>query len=689
MSASRPANRLGRETSPYLLQHAHNPVDWYPWGEEALSRARGEDRPILLSIGYSACHWCHVMERESFLDEGIAAVMNQHFVSIKVDREERPDLDEIYMGAVQAMTGRGGWPLTVFLTPDLRPFYGGTYFPPRDRNGQPGLPRLLLAVAEHYRERRDRVEEAAVELMAALERSAGVLSPGPEPAGDLLDKACQALARRYDAEWGGFGGAPKFPHPMALAVLLRHHRHSGQPEPLAMVEHTLRQMARGGIYDQLGGGFHRYSVDAEWLTPHFEKMLYDNALLTWVLLEALQTTGRPLYRRLATHTLDYVLREMTLPGGGFCSTQDADSEGVEGRYYTWTPGEVRQLLPEPEADLFTLCYGVAEQGHLEDGRSILHVAAEPASLAAAVRADQGRVESTLSRIRARLLEARRQRVPPGRDDKVIASWNGLMISAMARASQVLDLHRYRQAAAQAAAFVLDELRDGDGLAHSWRDGHRGSGAFQDDYACLIHGLLDLYEATFELRWLRAARRLNREMLERFWDEREGGFFYTEEGAPGIVLRTKNPFDGAVPSGNSMGALALMRLAGLCGDPSLRERGGRILLLYGRLMAQAPESCAQMVCAMDFYQEKPYEVALIGGREEREELVRALHQGFVPNKVLMAADPAVAAAEAQSELPLLEGKVHPGGARAYVCRDFACSAPVSRGSELRRLLGSVR
>ena len=679
-----PANRLARESSPYLLQHAHNPVDWYPWGEEAINRARQENKPILLSIGYSACHWCHVMERESFENEEIAALMNELFVNIKVDREERPDLDEIYMGAVQAMTGSGGWPMTVFLTADQRPFYGGTYFPPEDRYGRPGFPKVLRAVAEFYRANREQIEDQAGRLTAALRQSTE-LQPGEEPGEEILANAYLHLRRNFDSLHGGFGQAPKFPASMSLALLLRHHRRTGDPEALEMVKLTLEKMAGGGIYDQLGGGFHRYSVDERWLVPHFEKMLYDNALLTWVYLEAYQATGEPLYRRVVEETLGYVLAEMTRPGGGFYAAQDADSEGEEGKFFAWEPGEVEQLLGPEQAGLFNRYYGITEEGNFEHGKSILHLASPLPALARFLKVEEAHLQRVVEEGRRRLLAARQQRVAPGRDEKVILSWNGLMISALARAYPILGAPAYLRAATAAADFILSHMAEGGELRHAFAEGRAALRAYQDDYACLINGLLDLYEATFERRWLQAARAWTEAMLELFWDDDQGGFFFTARHAEPLIVRTKSPFDNPTPSGNSLGALALLRLAAMTGDQELRARAERILKLFGGLMAQAPSACAQMLCALDFCREAPLEIAVVGPRPGP--LLEAVHSRFLPSRVLVGAGPAEA--EAVRDLPLLAGRVPASADRtlAYVCRGSACSPPVDDPEALAELLNA--
>ncbi len=549
-SAPKHTNRLIYETSPYLRQHAHNPVDWYPWGEEALRRAREEDKPILLSIGYSACHWCHVMERESFENEQIAALMNQHFVNIKVDREERPDLDALYMGAVQAMTQHGGWPLTVFLTPDGVPFYGGTYFPPEPRHGMPGFPQVLLAVADAYRNRRGDVVAQAARVRKFLEQANRSL-PGRQDLlqETLLSQATTAALRQLDPRYGGFGGAPKFPQPMTLEFLLRAWKRWSDPQPLHAVELTLEQMARGGIYDQLGGGFHRYSVDARWLVPHFEKMLYDNALLARLYLHAYQATGKVLYRRVAEETLDYVVREMTGPHGGFYSSQDADSEGVEGKFYLWTPEEVAAVLGERDARAFNALYDVTPQGNFEH-RSILHLERPLDEVAAELGMAPAELEAVVAWARPKLYAAREQRVRPGRDEKVITAWNGLMLRAFAEAARVLERPDYRGLAVRNAKFVLGTLWQNGRLLRTFKDGQARIPAYLEDYALYSGGLLTLYEATFDPRWFRAARELADQMLALFWEPGDEAFYDTGHDQEQLVARPREVTDNAMPSGNS-------------------------------------------------------------------------------------------------------------------------------------------
>src|SRR5438445_638126 len=568
----KPPNRLVDATSPYLLQHAHNPVHWFPWGEEALARAREEGKPIFLSIGYSACHWCHVMERESFEDEAVAELMNRHFVSIKVDREERPDLDDIYMAATLAMNqGQGGWPMTVFLTPDQEPFFAGTYFPPEDRGGRPGFSTVLKRIAELWEKDRDSVKEQGAQLADYLRENAKA-APGGEVGEDALRQAAQQLGREFDARRGGFGPAPKFPPSAGLSLLLRIHRRFGDEHAQEMVRKTLDAMARGGIYDQVGGGFARYSTDARWLVPHFEKMLYDNAQLARVYLEGFQATGEGLYRRVATETLDYVLREMTDPAGGFYSATDADSEGEEGKFFVWTPAEVREALgPEGEelARRFCAYYDVTEGGNWE-GRSIPNAPRALDDVARELGIAPAELEGSLGDARARLYEARKRRVPPGLDDKVLTAWNGLMISALAEGFRALGDQRYLEAARRAADFLLGALRRPDGgLLRTWRRGRAHLDAYLEDYAFFAEALVDLYEAGGAPKYLEEAASLADRIRKDFAAE-EGGFFSTGRGHESLIVRPREGHDGAIPSANAAAAMALARLSYHLDRPDLRE-----------------------------------------------------------------------------------------------------------------------
>jgi len=679
-------NRLAQETSPYLLQHRDNPVDWYPWGPEALARARAEDRPILLSVGYSACHWCHVMEHESFEDAATAAVMNERFVSIKVDREERPDIDSIYMTAVQQMTGHGGWPMTVFLTPEGVPFYGGTYFPPEPRHGMPSFRQVLLAVDEAYRERRADVDRSAAELHALLREGMAARAPAGATDASVLDRAFAQLAARFDAALGGFGGAPKFPQPMILEFVLRHWKRTGSPEALRMAGHTLRRMAAGGMYDQAGGGFHRYSVDARWLVPHFEKMLYDNALLARVYLQAWQSTGDADFRRVAEEVLRYVRREMRSPEGGFYSAQDADSEGEEGRFYVWTPEEVDALLGAEDGPLFRAYYDVTEDGNFE-GRNILHVDRSVEDVAAEAGISAERLEQALARGRETLYAARAGRVWPGLDDKVLTAWNAMMLRTYAEAARVLASGEYLEVANASADFLLRELRPGGRLMRTWKDGRAKIDAFLEDHALLADALVSLYEATGDVERVTAARALTDAMLERFWDEDEGIFYDTATDAEALVVRPRDAFDNATPSGTSAAVAALLRLAALTGEPRYGRVAARVLEGMGEIMARVPQGFGNLLAAADFHLATPQEVVVVGraGEPGTEALLDVLRSRYLPNTVLAPLDPDAAAGSAD-QLPLLgERTLVDGRPAAYVCERYACRRPVTEAAELAAVL----
>jgi len=631
-------NRLADETSPYLLQHAENPVDWFPWGEEALERARAEDKPILLSIGYAACHWCHVMAHESFENAETAALMNERFVNVKVDREERPDLDSLYMDAVVAMTGHGGWPMTVFLLPSGEPFLGGTYFPPESRHGLPAFGQLLVAVSDAYRDRRADVARQAGALVDALKESAAI-SPSADPLTEsLLGEAARGLARQFDPEWGGFGRAPKFPPASTLEFLLRRHR-ANDEEALAMVTRTLDGMAAGGMYDLLGGGFHRYSVDEQWLVPHFEKMLYDNALLVPVYLHAWLVTGEKRYRAVANATLDYLVRELRLPDGGFASAQDADTDGIEGLTFTWTADEgVPAELLQP----------------FEHGRSIL----------------RGELDEELKR---RLFELREQRSKPLRDDKAIAAWNGLALAALAEAGRRLDRADLVQAGRELAEFLLGPLSDANGrLYRSWRAGRARNPGYLEDYADVANGLYELHVATGELRWLQEASRLALLAVELFADEERGGFFLSPADGEQLVARKKEFDDHPTPSGNSMLAFVLLRLARIWGDDGLERRAAGVFRLIRDAIPRAPSAFGHALCALDLYLAPPRELAVIGS--PKDAIARAALAGFDPN--------AVVAFGPSDEVPLLAGKDFVAGRPAlYVCERFVCRAPITEPEEL--------
>jgi uncharacterized protein YyaL (SSP411 family) len=677
--SSRPPNRLIHETSPYLRQHAHNPVDWYPWGSEALAESKKLDRPIFLSIGYSACHWCHVMEHESFENEAIAALMNAHFICIKVDREERPDLDQIYMNAVQLMTRHGGWPMSVFLTPDLRPFFGGTYWPPDSRMGMPGFRDILVKVHEAWRERRGELDRSAHELTAAVREIAALSRDRGTLDESLLRRAMQRLVSIADRRHGGFGGAPKFPHSMDLRLLLRCHKRFGDPDALAVTRLTLDKMASGGIYDHLGGGFHRYSTDERWLAPHFEKMLYDNALLVPAYLEAFQATGDADYARVARETLDYVLREMTQPEGAFYSTQDADSEGEEGKFFVWSQSEIDALLGPEDARLFNYCYDVTAEGNWDE-KTILNRPKSHAQAAKMLHVEDAKLSEVLARCRQKLFDVRSSRIVPGRDDKVLVSWNGMMISAFAVGAQVLGDERYAKAARDAADFLLRTMRTGDGkLWHSYKDGQSRFNAYLDDYACLVDGLTDLYQASFEPRYLDDAVALAEKMILLFHDDKDQGFFYTSSDHEDLIARNKDAHDGSTPSGNSMAAWALLRLGRLCGRSDFEKTAVSTLEFLSSILAESPTAAAQALLALDFLLGPTREIAIVDGTrpEETDEVFATLHGRFLPNKIIVRKTADMTDDWLPATLALLlAGKVsHGGDATIYICDHGACGLPV--------------
>ena len=684
-------NRLIDETSPYLLQHAHNPVDWYPWGEEALNLAKNLDKPILLSIGYSACHWCHVMERESFENEKIAAIMNKYYINIKVDREERPDLDEIYMSAVQIMTGSGGWPMTVFLTPELKPFYGGTYFPPDDRYGRPGFPKLLEAVEGAYRSKREEINEQAEKLVSHINQISNPKGVENLSLNDkIIEQAFYHYQNRFDSQHGGFGQAPKFPPGMGLILLLRYWKRSGNSRALHIVEFTLEKMARGGMNDQLGGGFHRYSTDEIWLAPHFEKMLYDNSLLTVTYLEAFQATGKPFYREVVEETLGYVLREMyDQKNGGFYSTQDADSEGEEGKFFVWTPDEVEQILGQVDAKVFCDFYDVTDHGNFEH-QNILWVKTPTDLYTKKTNLEQTDLIKILNRCKKKLFDAREKRIKPGLDDKILTSWNGLMIRSMGLAYQILGDPRYLEAAETSAKFILKELVQKNGhLLRTHRAGKSHLNACLEDYSYFIAGLIELYQASFDPHWLREANRLNQIMISQFWDSQNGGFFFTGKDHPKLIVRSKSAYDGATPSGASMAVHVLLRLAILLNQPDLREKAKITFSLYDHTMKTAPSGSAQMLCGVDFLIDAPKEIAIVGNplSEQTQEILRNIHRRFVPNKVIALLNPNTEEKQEIEELiPLLAGKTSiDGKTTIYVCQNYACQLPTTDIDDLDKLL----
>jgi uncharacterized protein YyaL (SSP411 family) len=679
-SPSSQPNRLLHETSPYLLQHAHNPVDWYPWGPEALARAKSLDRPIFLSVGYSACHWCHVMERESFESADTAAQMNARFVCIKVDREERPDLDDIYMAATLAMTGQGGWPMTVFLTPDRRPFFAGTYFPPTDRYGRPGFPTLLTRIAEVWREDRPGIEQQAGQLTQAVRAQLETLAQAPVSAA-LMAGAAEQLVSAYDPSWGGFGSAPKFPPAAQLRLLLRQHARTREPALLEVVRGTLDGMQRGGIYDHVGGGFARYSTDERWHVPHFEKMLYDNAQLARVYLEAYQVTREPEYRRVAEETLDYALREMQAPEGGFYSATDADSEGVEGKFFTFTRAELAQILDAPLLAAFAAYYDVREPGNWEQ-TNVLWTPLPAHEVAQELGLSDGELAARLQAAKRLVYAARARRVPPLLDDKVLTGWNALMIGALAEGARTLGRVDYRQAAERAADYLLSALRRPDGgLYRTARANKAHLEAYLEDYAYLGDALVDLYESGADERFLHAADALCARILADFRDADGGGFCQTAHAHEALIARSREAQDDALPNPSALAAQLCARLSYHFDRPELREIAARSVESFGQVVAKAPRAYCSTLAVVDLLDAGPVEVALLGAASDprREALAAALGRSYLPNRCLAHAEGAHA-----SNLPLLRDK-RASEPLAYVCRNFACAAPTADPEALAALL----
>jgi uncharacterized protein len=711
-------NRLINETSPYLVQHANNPVDWYPWGEEAFTKSSAEDKPILLSIGYSACHWCHVMAHESFENEATAQLMNELFVNIKVDREERPDIDNIYMTAVQAMTGGGGWPMTVFMTAEGVPFYGGTYFPPTPRHQLPAFSQVLNAVADAYKNRRSELLESGANLLAHMRQASTSRLAEGQISSAMLDEAYASLHGQFEPTYGGFGGAPKFPQPMTFEFLLRYAQRTNTSLAWTMLDKTLHAMAEGGMYDQLGGGFHRYSVDDRWLVPHFEKMLYDNALLARVYIEVFQATGEPFYRRIAEETLDYLAREMRHPSGGFYSTQDADSlptaeshESEEGAFFVWTPTELREALGG-DAMIFAQLFDVTEKGNFE-GKNILHVARTPADVARVTGMSIEKIEDLVARSKRKLLDARARRPHPATDDKVLTAWNGMALRAFAQAASALGRDDYRDIARQNAEFLLRQMRtEGGTLLRSWRDRSEirderlendqrdtepqspisnlqsPTPGFLEDYALLADGLLALYEATFEPRWLLEAQALADTMLARFWDDEIAGFYDTAADHQALVVRPRDTGDNATPSGNSAAAEVLLRLALIFDQAEYRARAEAVLGSLAPFMARYPTGFGRYLAAAEFALSTPKEIALVGEPDapDTQALRAAIFQPYRPNKVVVLRRPDEISPAIAS--PLLEQRAQIGGvATAYVCENYACKLPVTQAKALVQQLAS--
>jgi hypothetical protein len=685
-------NRLINETSPYLLQHAHNPVDWYPWGEEAFKKAQDENKPVLLSVGYSSCHWCHVMERESFENPDIATIMNENFVNIKVDREERPDVDSIYMEAVQIFSGSGGWPMTVFLTPEGVPFYGGTYFPPDDRHPRiPSFPRLLEGVAETYATKPEDINHNAEQLRVALQSDLRERLPKTDTVLDLelLDDSLNKLVGNFDTRNGGLGGAPKFPQAMVLDFALRGAVRANNQSLLTLLQLTLDKMANGGIYDQLGGGFARYSVDARWLVPHFEKMLYDNAQLSLLYLNVWQATGNEFYKYICIDTLEYILREMTSPEGGFYSATDADSEGEEGKFFVWSKAEIEAVLGEADAKVFNAYYGVTAKGNFE-GHNILNVPLDADLVAQQLSISIEELQEVLNRTREKLFLVREKRVPPGLDDKILTSWNGLMMKAFAVAGGVLGEAPYVEAAVKNAEFVTSQLLKDGRLLHTYKNTPQGGIAklngYLEDYAFYADALIALYEASFDQKWLAHAENLAQVIIEKFWDEEKQGFFDTASDHETLITRPINLYDNAVPSGNSVAVDVLLKLSVFTDDPQnlYRPKAKTVLESMGAVAASAPTAFGRLLSALEFYLGTTKEIAIIGDKQDEatKALLAAVHTKYLPHKVLMVAN----AGEGGEKYPLLTDRPQiEGKPTAYVCQNYACQRPVTTAEDLAALL----
>ncbi len=688
-------NRLKLEKSPYLLQHAENPVDWYAWGPEAFDKARKENKPIFLSIGYSTCHWCHVMAHESFEDPEVARLMNEVFICIKVDREERQDIDNIYMRVCQMMTGSGGWPLTILMTPDKKPFFAGTYIPRESHHGRLGMLDLIPRIKEVWDTQHDEILKSADQITASLKQLAHDTS-GAELDQSTLATAYEQLNGRYSEQFGGFGSAPKFPSSQNLLFLLRYWQSTKEEKALRMVVKTLKSMKNGGIYDHIGFGFHRYSTDSHWLVPHFEKMLYDQAMLAMAYIEGYQATGEKVFEETAKEIFTYVLRDMTDKKGGFYSAEDADSEGVEGKFYVWTEDEIRQVLKGDEADLIIGIYGIDKAGNFRDeasgeatGTNILHLENTLTELAFKNKESVDGLKERVESARQKLFAVREKRVHPHKDDKILTDWNGLMIAALAKGSQVFDEPKYADAAMRAVGFILTEMRREDGrILHRYREGHAAILANVDDYAFLIWGLLELYETVFDVKYLRTALDLNSEMIEYFWDEKDGGFYFTADDAEELIVRQKEIYDGAIPSGNSVAVSNLFRLARITAGTTLEEKADKIMLAFSKEVASMPSGYTQMMVALGFGIGPSYEIVIVGDPEadDTKDLLNSLRKHFIPYKVVLLKPAGEETADITSIAEYteyhssLEGK-----ATAYVCLDFACKMPVTEADEMLKQL----
>jgi len=675
------ANKLQYETSPYLLQHANNPVEWYPWGPEALKKAKQEDKPILLSVGYSACHWCHVMEHESFENGDIAALMNSSFVNIKVDREERPDIDSIYMQAVQALTGHGGWPMTVFLTPDGKPFYGGTYYPPEDRRGMPGFPRVLAAMAEAYSNRKTEVANATSGLLEHLENMAQIRSHEEMPYGELINSAFSQLKEGFDSMDGGFGAAPKFPQPMIYDFLLHNHHSTKDKLALHMVEFSLDKMANGGIYDHLGGGFHRYSTDGSWLVPHFEKMLYDNALLASIYINAFQATRKSRYKKVSEETIDYILREMTTNEGGFCSSQDADSENVEGKFFVWTKHEIENALADQNFKLFNEYFNVTATGNFE-GNNILNITTNSKELAKSFHLTEQEFDSQIEHSKNTLLNLRNLRIAPDRDDKILTAWNGLTLKAIAQASSVFERDDYLAAAINNAHFIVNNLIINNRLCRTYKDGKAKLNGYLEDYAFLADGLLALYEATFDRLWFDQSKKLVDIMIDLFWDTKVGLFYDTSRDHESLIIRPRDFFDNATPSGSSIAVEVLIKMSRLTSQNRYLTIAENALSSVHQIMARYPNGMGRWLSSLDLYQNPSKDIVIIGDPTDPDTkaLLKVIHNSYIPNKIIAGCndDPE----NSINNIPLLDYRTKIGGKpTVYVCENNVCKLPVTDSASL--------
>lgn len=679
------SNRLKDQKSPYLLQHANNPVDWYPWGKEAFQKARKENRAVFLSIGYSTCHWCHVMEEESFENLEIAELLNQHFISIKVDREERPDLDNIYMQSVLAMTGGGGWPLSLFLTPEGKPFYGGTYFPPQDKYGRPGFKSLLLAIADAWKYKQPEILGAITEVQQRLDLQVKGIRPG-QTSESILKSAFQNFSSKYDSTYGGFGQAPKFPMAHSLSFLLTYWYRYDENQALEMAEKTLQKMAGGGIYDHLGSGFHRYSTDQSWLVPHFEKMLYDQAILSKAYLEAYQVTKNELYSQVAREIFEYVNRDMTHPKGGFYSAQDADSEGKEGKFYVWKPEEVKKILGEKDAQLFCEIFDITEAGNFEERESILHLEKPLELLAKIHNLSQEELKEFLGSAKAKLFQVRENRIHPHTDDKILTDWNGLMIASLAYGYQVLGEEKYLRAAERSASFILKNLQQNGRLLKHYREGAAAVPGYLDDYAFFVQGLIELYQASFNPDWLKEAVRLTEDMLKLFWDEENSGFFFSGTDSEKLISRTKEIYDGAIPSGNSVAIYDLLRLGKLTMNQEYIDRAEQALKSFAGTISSNPSAYSQMLIALDFYLGPTKEIVIAGDSKQTHKMIERVNSHYLPRKVILFSPAGAAGKGIQSLVPFLQNMApQDGDPTAYVCENFICQLPTKDLTKLDQLL----